>query len=272
MKKLSIITINYNNCNGLKRTIESVIKQTFTNYEYIVIDGGSTDGSIEVIKQYLNKITYWVSEPDRGIYHAMNKGILNAKGEYCNFMNSGDEFYSPNTLNRVFSQECQEDIILGEFTNNKYPNGAGIPSDITLLDLCKIHPNHQSSFIKRKLFENNLYDESLKILSDWKFFINEIIFKNCSYKTIPTIVAIYDSTGISATQQILFNQEHDLILKRMLPPRIYANYIYFIQSDSPLLKLTPYFNKTRGFQWLIYRITYLLIRVRLLILKILGKN
>jgi len=83
--KLSIITVNLNNAAGLQKTIESVITQTFTDYEYIIIDGGSTDGSVDVIKQHADKITYWVSEPDKGIYNAMNKGILQAKGEYCLF-------------------------------------------------------------------------------------------------------------------------------------------------------------------------------------------
>ena len=85
--KVSVITINYNNCDGLSRTIESVVKQSFKEYEYIVIDGGSTDGSADVIRKYADKIDYWVSESDKGIYNAMNKGIDVAKGEYCNFMN-----------------------------------------------------------------------------------------------------------------------------------------------------------------------------------------
>ncbi|MDR2910496.1 MAG: glycosyltransferase [Bacteroidales bacterium] len=94
--KLSIITINLNNVAGLQKTIESVVKQTFTDYEYIVIDGGSTDGSADIIKQHANKITYWVSEPDKGIYNAMNKGIRVAKGEYCLFLNSGDWLINSN--------------------------------------------------------------------------------------------------------------------------------------------------------------------------------
>ena len=90
--KFSIITINYNNVEGLRNTIKSVVNQTYTDYEFIIIDGGSTDGSVEVIKEYANIITYWVSEPDKGIYNAMNKGIEVANGEYLNFMNSGDCF------------------------------------------------------------------------------------------------------------------------------------------------------------------------------------
>lgn len=97
-RKFSIITINYNNKEGLRKTIESVVGQSFRDFEYIIIDGGSTDGSIEVIKEYAGKVDYWVSEPDKGIYHAMNKGVLQAHGEYLNFMNSGDEFYNNGVL------------------------------------------------------------------------------------------------------------------------------------------------------------------------------
>ena len=110
--RYTIITINYNNKEGLERTIKSTAKQTFKNFEYIVIDGGSTDGSVEVIKQYASEIDFWVSEKDNGIYHAMNKGVSHAHGDYLLFMNSGDTFHSPDVLNSV--AEYQEDIICGK--------------------------------------------------------------------------------------------------------------------------------------------------------------
>ena len=101
MPKLSIITVNLNKAKGLQKTIESVIFQTFTDYEYIIIDGGSTDGSKQIIEQYADKITYWVSEPDSGIYNGMNKGIKVAKGEYCLFLNSEDYLLSNEILQNV---------------------------------------------------------------------------------------------------------------------------------------------------------------------------
>lgn len=100
--KLSIITVNLNNRDGLKRTIDSVVSQTFTDYEWIVIDGGSNDGSRELIEHYSDHFAYWCSEPDKGIYNAMNKGIAHAKGEWLQFLNSGDVLYSNNTLASVF--------------------------------------------------------------------------------------------------------------------------------------------------------------------------
>ena len=114
LMKYSIITINYNNCDGLEKTIQSVINQSYQNFEFIIIDGGSTDSSVEVIKKYSNKIDYWISEPDKGIYHAMNKGIIQAHGEYLNFMNSGDLFYDNDVLKDISIKIDLKDIIIGK--------------------------------------------------------------------------------------------------------------------------------------------------------------
>ena len=110
LPKLSIITVNLNNKAGLQKTIESVFSQTFTDYEYLVIDGGSEDGSKELIKKYENKFVYWVSEKDKGIFNAMNKGILKASGEYLLFLNSGDYFYDSAVLDDVFDKAASTDI------------------------------------------------------------------------------------------------------------------------------------------------------------------
>ena len=112
--KYSIITINYNNKDGLEKTILSVINQTCQDFEYIIIDGGSTDGSVDVIKKYADRIDYWVSEPDKGIYNAMNKGIIKAKGEYLNFMNSGDCFYDNEVLSNVYQNGMCSEMIVGK--------------------------------------------------------------------------------------------------------------------------------------------------------------
>ena len=114
MKKLSIITVNKNNAEGLRKTIESVVCQTFKDFEYIVIDGASTDESVAVIETYLANVTYWVSKPDRGIYEAINKGIKVAVGEYCLFLNSGDYLSSDSILEKAFSYGFFEDIVYGD--------------------------------------------------------------------------------------------------------------------------------------------------------------
>ena len=109
--KLSIITVNFNNVEGLRKTAESIVSQTFQDFEWIVIDGGSTDGSKELIEQYSDRIAYWCSEKDSGIYNAMNKGVRYAKGEYINFMNSGDCFADSSVLSDV-SERLLDNVIL----------------------------------------------------------------------------------------------------------------------------------------------------------------
>ena len=113
--KLSIITINYNNACDLKQTIQSVIEQTWGDFEYLIIDGGSTDSSLEIIKQYQNQIDYWVSEPDKGVFHAMNKGIEQSSGEYLLMLNSGDCLANNKVLEKVFDLNFYtEDILAGD--------------------------------------------------------------------------------------------------------------------------------------------------------------
>jgi glycosyltransferase involved in cell wall biosynthesis len=114
LTKLSIITINYNNADGLQKTIKSVISQTFKNFEYIIIDGHSSDKSIDVIKENENYFAYWCSEKDRGIYDAQNKGIQKAKGDYLLFLNSGDCLENEKVLEKVFALTPKEDLLYGE--------------------------------------------------------------------------------------------------------------------------------------------------------------
>ena len=157
-RKFSIITINYNNKEGLRKTIESVVGQSFRDFEYIIIDGGSTDGSIEVIKEYAGKVDYWVSEPDKGIYHAMNKGVLQAHGEYLNFMNSGDEFYNNGVLQEV-APSLDSDIVVGKIVHGTEVWGFH-KEDITLMDLIRGTVLHQASFFRKELFDENRLSKS----------------------------------------------------------------------------------------------------------------
>jgi len=200
--KLSIITINRNNASGLEKTIQSVINQTFNDYEYIIIDGGSTDSSVDIIKQYADKITYWVSEPDKGIYNAMNKGILKAKGEYCQFLNSGDSLVDNNILKKVFDENLQEDIIYGNAFNLSKEGVRtldNIPEKWTLITFLNENISHPAAFIKRKLFsEISLYDESFSIISDLLFNIIAIIINNKSYIHLPYCISVYENWGVSS--------------------------------------------------------------------------
>lgn len=200
--KLSIITINYNNRDGLQKTIESVVSQTWRDFEWIVIDGGSTDGSKELIEKYQGHFSYWCSEPDKGVYNAMNKGIAKAKGEYLNFMNSGDCFVNNNVLNRFFLYPHSEDILYGYMVRDSIDgpvnNSSVMKAKLTWRDLYYDGLPHQSCFIKRGLFTKyGLYDEQLKAVSDWKFFVKALVYNHSTYKFVPIKVSIYKSGGIS---------------------------------------------------------------------------
>jgi len=199
--KLSIITINKNNASGLEKTIQSVIEQIYKDYEYIVIDGNSTDESVEIIKKYSSGINYWVSEPDTGIYNAMNKGIRKAQGEYCLFLNSGDYLISLKTLQDVCN-EISNIIPADIFYSNCIKSDNSIivyPDNITINDILKIGISHQNSLIKRSLFcEHDLYNEELSIASDSEFFLKEIWkYKSIFYK-IKTNITLFDVNGIGS--------------------------------------------------------------------------
>lgn len=204
MCKISVITINYNESEGLKKTIQSVVGQTYDDIEYIVIDGGSTDGSKELIETHAAKIHYWVSEPDSGIYNAMNKGIRAAKGEYLLFMNSGDCFFESDTLAKaeaLMVENCgiyYGDLIYYNKRKKKLEDWI-FPNKLSLGFFIENSLPHQGSFIKRNLFDAiSMYNENLKIASDWEFFVIAICVEKVSYKHIGIVISEYDFTGISS--------------------------------------------------------------------------
>lgn len=255
----SIITINYNNREGLSRTIESVVCQKNTDYEFIIIDGGSTDGSVDVIKENESQISYWISEKDKGVYNAMNKGVGQAHGEYCVFMNSGDCFHSPDVLDII--NRYQGDIICGKVLkgNAKSPSGPR-KSAITLVDLIRGSLPHQAMFIKRELLLKHPYDEKYRILSDWKFSIETIVFNNCSFCSVDVIVADYDTSGISTNSNGLLPKERELILQEMLPPRIITDYQRLAPVDDELLDQALLLTQTVGARKIVKRISKLILR------------
>ena len=258
--KLSIITVNYNDAEGLERTIKSVISQTFHDYEFIIIDGGSIDGSVDVIKQYENHIDYWVSEKDGGIYPGMNKGLRQAKGDYLNFMNGGDCYHSSDVLEKIFSLETDADIITGNHSENGLRNvGKG---GVTMLDLYKWAIDHQASFIRREIALRHPYDEKYRIVSDWKFFIEALIFDNCSFFFTDTIIVNVDMTGISNTNHELDRQERAAVLKELLPERILNDYKLLMSIHSDLLNIAPKITKSQSIRKVIVKIAKFLLLIK----------
>jgi len=236
--KLSIITINLNNKEGFRKTAESVVSQTFTDYEWIVIDGGSTDGSKELIEQYSNHIAYWVSEPDKGIYNAMNKGIRVAKGEYCFFLNSGDYLIEYDSLKKAFDYQFTEDVVWGFFKFDKgdhFEIGSS-PKEITLRTFVEGTIHHTGNvFIRRVLFNENkygLYDESLKIVSDWKWFLQALGLGTATARYIDIMMSVFDCSGISETQIEFLQLEREMVLKEVVPSRILSDYLKFSNFEE----------------------------------------
>lgn len=234
--KLSIITINYNDAIGLKKTINSVVNQSFTDFEYIVIDGGSTDGSIEVIKENAQHINYWVSEPDKGVYNAMNKGILVAKGEYLLMLNSGDWFCNNKSLGILEDYTGDFDIVFGDnyyyYSENEIKENK-LPDLITYYYLAHVNAiPHQATLVKREFILNKgLYDENLKIASDYKFFLLSFFKWGCSYKHVPHFIIYYDCNGISSTNLSLSKKEVKIILEEEFPNFMYVkNQIAFVHE------------------------------------------
>ena len=233
---LSIITINRNNAAGLEKTMQSVLSQTLTDYEYVVVDGASTDSSVAVIERLAPAFgdrLKRISEPDKGIYNAMNKGIGRARGEYLLFLNSGDSLVSPDVLERVskaVEKEGMPPILYGNIIK-LFPDGRKQRTsfingkEITLKVFYSLSLPHPSSFIRRSLFDKyGLYDESLKIVSDWKWFLQAVVLgkERVIYANID--VSFFDMTGISSANRSLRQQEGQLVLDSLIPPRILADY------------------------------------------------
>lgn len=226
MQKISIVTINLNNAEGLLRTIRSVVTQTYLEVEYLVVDGGSHDGSLEIIRNFENQIFWWVSENDHGIFHAMNKGVLKSSGDYLLFLNSGDWFVEDGILEKVFSKGQKADILYGDYIRFL---GSGTSETISfknkkidLFYLLEYSLGHPSSFIRREMFQNEMYDEELRIVSDWKFFLKKIVIESCTLEYLDISVACFDSTGLSELPENkdLKESEQEKVLSRLFPPEV----------------------------------------------------
>lgn len=259
--KLSIITVNFNNNEGLKKTLSSLKLQKFSDYEHIIIDAGSTDNSLETILEYQKNndhLSFWISEPDKGIYDGMNKGIKHAKGEYFYFLNTGD-CLKENILEKIDYDGTK--YIYGDITVLK-PDGQRIdkispypidPISILLKDtIC-----HQACFIHKSLFEQVAYNIDYKIVADWGHIVDSIILKKCSYKHIPLNIVDYDESGFSSNigWPTILAERHKW-LKENIPYPLFEILIKLdtVQAELQSLKnseigsILPQINSTRKFK------------------------
>ena len=278
--KLSIITINFNNAEGLKRTLKSVAAQTYRAVEHIIIDGGSTDGSVDIIREYENTIkrsvtidkftiqVKWICEKDGGIYAGMNKGIeialgkrvvnadhtsspnsLNAKRstlneslcDYIQILNSGDILAADDVTERMFAalnslnakrSSLNEDAVGILYGNmiKQWPDGKRIvdkceAGNLSMLSFYHGTLNHDSAYIRRDLFEQfGLYDENLKIVSDWKWYLQTIPLGGVTPVYVDIDVTVFDMTGVSESNTAFWKVERRPVLEKVVPPMILADY------------------------------------------------
>lgn len=215
--KVSIITINFNNRIGLECTIKSVLTQISTNYEFIIVDGGSTDGSLKTIQKYKESIDSYVSEKDSGPFDAMNKGIERASGKYCIFMNSGDSFFDDSVINEFIAQEPAEDILSGiaaEHMGKSVVTWYPASEDEFCLGWFYRHTlSHQATFIKTSLLKNVKYDTEFHIVSDWLFFMVTLLNRHATYRPLDFYVCNYMDGGISRNEEKSFEEREKAIIK-----------------------------------------------------------
>ncbi len=223
--KLSVVTINRNDVKGLEKTILSVIAQKSQDFEYIIIDGASTDGSKELIERLAideERLRYWCSEPDLGIYNAMNKGIKKAKGDYCLFLNSGDYLYSDKVIADFCENDFKEEIVSGRIFEDDF-----IFDELSFELFYFNSLPHPSTFICRELFSRyGLYNEKNKIVSDWEFFLKVLVQNNCSYHYWDYVVTVYDLNGITSKPELsnFHGEEKKAVMQKQIP-LVYKTYI-----------------------------------------------
>lgn len=331
MPRLSIITINLNNASGLSKTMNSVFSQTSRDFEYIIIDGGSTDGSVDVIRsftpiepgtytpltfenvRYVNMreggndlpageprnylcdswgniksairnpqsaitpesralssepcapcpvpITFWLTEPDSGIYQAMNKGIRVARGEYCQFLNSGDWLAAPDVTEKMLENTHDCSIIYGnmikQFPNKKILINKQIDLE-SFLTFYQGSLNHSPAYIKRNLFEKyGCFDEELKIVSDWKFFLQVVGLFNEKVVYRDINVTYFNMIGVSNTNNELDRFERQKVLQELVPSKILTDYIKYSKYIFQIKRICR-FKLTKWIVYIIERFLFLI--------------
>jgi len=221
--RLSVITINYNNVEGFKRTAESVLSQVWKDFEWIIIDGGSTDGFTEYIQELSctsKHLTYWCSEPDKGVYNAINKGISHCSGEYVSCMNSGDTFFDDHTIQRIFSTEHHADVLYGDWLQvySDHSSMQRFPSPFGIHDFWAHNICHQAMFVKTSVLRTDGFDESFRLLADYKRWI-ELVLRGAEFEYLGVPVCRYNMNGISTNASQLLCEEQKRA-RQAFPPAV----------------------------------------------------
>ena len=227
--RLSVITVNRNDAEGLKKTVQSVIAQDFNDFEYIIVDGASTDNSVDVIdavnehfKNEGRRVFRYVSESDSGIFQAMNKGIRMSCGDYLLFLNSGDFLYESNVLSYFSELNAEEDFVSGDIIieQNGKLEVRRSPLQVDFLFFFKNSLPHQATFIKRDVFEiYGMYNEKNRIKSDWELSLRSLVAGDASYKHFDHVVSFFDVSGVSSQSKYcsLKRDEQRRVLVSIMP-------------------------------------------------------
>lgn len=245
-KSISVITVVYNNAGAIRETIESVLSQSFRGFEYILIDGGSSDGTLEIVNEYRDRIDVVISEKDSGIFNAMNKGTCAASGTYVNFMNSGDSFADNTTLEKLYPvlSSMKYDVVYGDI-NVRKPGFPDIVKAAPEQGIVKHHMPfcHQSAFVKRSLLKQYGFDERYRLSADFKFF-KQCFLSGCSFHKAPVVVCNFDKAGLSNTQRALGIKENMDIIRSL--DRFPKSMILFLRSYLvlSLLRLRRVFKRS----------------------------
>ena len=197
--KITVITVCFNAVCDIEDTLLSVINQTYSNIDYIVVDGASKDGTVEVVSKYKNHIAQIISEPDEGIYDAMNKGILNATGEWIIFRNVGDPFSSNKVVETIFREPVNKDIcfILGDsYLFNEWGYKRIKPDILEYSYKQRMPVIHPATFIRTSLHKKRLFDLKYKSSADYDFFY-KCFEEGCKFEYKPIVVADFNSVGFS---------------------------------------------------------------------------
>lgn len=242
--RVSVITINRNNSSGLARTLSSVSNQTNKEFEYIIVDGASTDGSVDVIKKFnADGISSfkWVSEPDSGIYNAMNKGAALASGDYLLFLNSGDSFAGSYVIGSI--KDINADIVIGRI-NFIDANGVYHCDYQCVFGNCSLYGfmnsliPHQATLVKRETFKRiGPYNERYKIVADWQYCLKALILNDCTLEYIPVTISDFDNTGISSIDNGKMMNEIDLAFQETVPISIYNDYKWALSHKSDIERI-----------------------------------
>jgi len=248
--KISVITACYNSEKTIEETIRSVVKQTYKNIEYIIIDGASTDKTLDIVNKYKDSLSVVISEPDTGVYNAMNKGIKASSGELLFFLNADDVFINEKTVEK-FAQEAQKTnsglllgniLMLNKYTGELYYEKQEIIDKIQLINSTVFHP---ATFFKREVFEKyGYYNENNKVVSDYEWYVNYFL-NGGNYKYIDSPIAIFSlGEGLSSgcTHENLHKEERQTVQEKFFSKKELGT-IKFLTEFFPRKINKPKFRK-----------------------------